>query len=195
MLVIHFRCTQMIPGSLLRRRLALDARGWFERGACIFDRRALCVRRLHKPACIVAVAWICTGGSRFQVFVQVFVPLLQGSRDIFRFLLPHQPFAGNERGPALSYLELQHKPPFGGYLVLCTMPSHMAQDITVTAKMIHDLWGQRKLASTVAKSLILDSRCQGGRKLFETIDCTSTEETNGTRATCSQRCARGWKQA
>jgi hypothetical protein len=71
---------------------------------------------------------------------------------------------------------VDHKPPADRLLVLSVPPSHTAQDITVTAKMIHELWAARKFDSHVAKDMILESRCQGGQRLHQSIDWHLTEE-------------------
>ena len=62
----------------------------------------------------------------------------------------------------------------------CILFSHCSrhrQDIPVTVKMIHELWAARKLDSKIALGLILDSRCLGAQRFYNSIEWHEQEES------------------
>ena len=67
--------------------------------------------------------------------------------------------------------------PLACKVLVCASSPHLVQDIPVSQKMIADMWSQRKLESSVAKDLVLDSRCQGSQQLFSRIDWHLQEDT------------------
>ena len=75
------------------------------------------------------------------------------------------------------FFDVSCKMPLACKVLVCASSPHLVQDIPVSQKMIADMWSQRKLESSVAKDLVLDSRCQGSQQLFSRIEWHLQEDT------------------